>query len=434
MRLHAKVIVLLIGLFAAYGAIDYFIQTRMILPNFVALEAELARTDMQRVSHALEGEAEALAVFCADWGNWLDVYHFMQGQYALFIEENMAPATIQAANLNIVAFIDGEGRFVWGKGYGAPNFSEMRFKFLESAKLEGAGIFREAITQGRQASGLIQTAHGPALIAVAPVLNGVGKGPSQGSILIGRLLTQALIDKIGQHAQVKLQIISPALAAPGDSPSGDPTAIRIVHHKAINEIYRTALDASGQPALTFKFATPRSITGRGEAAVRYASVSLLIAGTIVLFVLLMALRRLILRPVTLMTRHAVSIGESDDLTRRLSVKRSDELGMLAREFDRMLDRFADTRRRLVDQSFEAGLDEMASGVLHNVGNALTPIAVNSAGVQSTLSALPVSDMQMALDELERGVPDASRRNDLYEFLRLASVETLRANSEVASYA
>jgi signal transduction histidine kinase len=98
----------------------------------------------------------------------------------------------------------------------------------------------------------------------------------------------------------------------------------------------------------------------------------------------------------------------------------------------MLDRSAEARRRLVDKSFEAGLAEMAGGVLHNIGNALTPIAVNSASIQNTLAELPMADLQMVLDELENGAPDAARRNDLQEFLRLSGAETLKANEQVAA--
>jgi sensor domain CHASE-containing protein len=431
MKLHAKVIALLIGLFAAYGAIDYSIQKRVIMPSFTALESELARTDMQRVSHALDGEAAALLVFCADWGNWLDAYRFMQTRYDRFIDENMAPATIQAVHLNLVAFIEPNGRYVWRAGFVTPGPTEARFKLLEPASFEGASVFREAIAQGRQASGVVQTEYGPALIAVAPVLDGLGNGPHEGAALIGRLITQELIGKIAKQAQVELRMLVPARAALSGVTDNDPTAIRIVQRGKTNEIYRTVLDASGQPALTFKVNAPRSISERGEAAVRYASLSLLVAGASVLFVLLMALRRLILRPVSRMTRHAVSIGESDDLTLRLNVQRSDELGALAREFDRMLGRFADARRRLVDKSFEAGLAEMASGVLHNVGNALTPIAVKSSSIQQTLAELPVSDLQRVLHELERGVQDPSRRNDLQEFLRLAAAETVKVNERIS---
>ncbi len=54
------------------------------------------------------------------------------------------------------------------------------------------------------------------------------------------------------------------------------------------------------------------------------------------------------------------------------------------EFDRMVDKLTDARRRLVDRSYEAGAPEAASGVLHNIGNAMTPLGVTVATLQARL--------------------------------------------------
>ena len=72
---------------------------------------------------------------------------------------------------------------------------------------------------------------------------------------------------------------------------------------------------------------------------------------------------------------------------RLAYERSDELGTLAKAFDNMVERLAQTRRELVDRSFESGAAENASGVLHNLGNAMTPLAVNVAKLQQQLGAV-----------------------------------------------
>ena len=131
---------------------------------------------------------------------------------------------------------------------------------------------------------------------------------------------------------------------------------------------------------------------------------------------------MVLGPVSRMTRHAVGIAEGGDLAQRMGVRRSDELGILAREFDRMVEQLADTRRRLVDQSFEAGATEVAGGLLHNVGNAMTPLGVAVASLQKRLREAPAGEVELALGELERGVADPARRADLEQLLRLASRE------------
>ena len=80
MSLYAKVVVLLCALFATYGAVDYVVQREVILPSFETLEADLARTDMERARRAIERELDQLQTFSADWGNWLETYRYMAGE------------------------------------------------------------------------------------------------------------------------------------------------------------------------------------------------------------------------------------------------------------------------------------------------------------------------------------------------------------------
>jgi signal transduction histidine kinase len=161
---------------------------------------------------------------------------------------------------------------------------------------------------------------------------------------------------------------------------------------------------------------------RGRASVTYASAYLVGAAVIVLVVLLMVLNRLILTPLAGLTRHAVAVGEDRDLTTRLGLKRSDEIGVLARELDEMVARVAESRTQLVDQSFQAGFAELAKGVLHNLGNAMTPIGVRLTNLGQRLRAAPTEDVEQAVAELREGTADPQRHRDLEEFLRLACQE------------
>jgi signal transduction histidine kinase len=122
------------------------------------------------------------------------------------------------------------------------------------------------------------------------------------------------------------------------------------------------------------------------------------------------------------TRHAVALGKSDDLSARLDLSRTDEIGSLATEFDHMVAKLADTRRQLIDHSFSAGMAELSRGVLHNLGNAMTPLGVRAAKLQERLRAAPADDTLRAVEEARGADVDPERRADLDEFLKLASAE------------
>jgi two-component system, NtrC family, sensor kinase len=166
---------------------------------------------------------------------------------------------------------------------------------------------------------------------------------------------------------------------------------------------------------------PREVTLRGKAAVKVAAWCLLAAAVVVLVLLVVVLNRVILDPLGVITRHAVAVGEGGDAP-PLNLGREDEMGVLAHEFDRMVQRVAESRMQLVDQSFQAGFAELAKGVLHNLGNAMTPIGVRLANLGERLRQAPAEDAEQAAAELQAGQGDAARRADLEEFLRLACKE------------
>jgi two-component system NtrC family sensor kinase len=160
------------------------------------------------------------------------------------------------------------------------------------------------------------------------------------------------------------------------------------------------------------------MTERGQSAVTFASTLLIVAAVLALLLLVVVLNRTVLAPLARVTGHAVSIGEGTDLTARLDLKAGDEVGVLAREFDRMVGRLAESRRQLVDQSFQAGFAELAKGVLHNLGNAMTPLGVRLGKLGERLRDAPVADVEFAVTELAQEPPGSARYADLEQFLQL----------------
>ena len=423
LKLSTKVVIALYAVFAVYGLIYYTIQRQVIQPSFESLEADSARTDMERVTRALDRELTQLMTFSADWGNWIDTYQFMADRNQDFIRINMNPSFLNSSDIELVALLDGSGRYAWRQGYDADRHESLHYDFLDDDALRPDHPFLQSIAQGTRNQGIILTEHGPMLLTLSPILDGNGNGPHRGAVLMGRLLAGRRIAQLAEQAQVQLTLKVLRTPAPHGATSPDgPITTTMVRREYTNEVYRPVADIYGRHALRLRIDVPRSITARGLAATRFALWSLLFVGVLVILVLILTMRHMILGPVSRMTRHAVRIAEHDDLTMRLALDRRDELGVLAREFDKMVDKLLDARRRLVDHSFEAGAAQLASGVLHNVGNAMTPLSVTVASLQKRLREAPADDLNLALTELDRvGVP-AERRADLEEFLRLTGRE------------
>jgi sensor domain CHASE-containing protein len=425
MSLQSKVIGLILAVFMGYGAFDYAVQRLFILPSFQALEREEALKDMDRAMQTIEREAQHLMVSTADWATWDETYHYVQDRNDTYREANLNAEALKSLKVNLLYIYNAVREPVWGMIYDVQAHEVISLAaFPTTALPEDHPLVSLPETRSR-AQGLLLTERGPLLVAAKPVITSAAAGPVRGAVVLGQFLDAAAI---AQQARVQLTVsilkkagLQPEEAAiAAELGSGDRSILR--EDENIARVYRILPDLFGQPALLLRVDVPKAISARGQGAVRYALLSLLGAGLVILFVLVASLRYLVLGPIRRLTGHAVAIGQRGDLTARLSLNRRDELGVLAREFDQMVERLAAARKALVEQSHQSGIAEMASGVLHNIGNAVTPLKVRVANLESALREAPTAELHRALTELADPNTPPDRRGDLEQFVDLAGRE------------
>jgi sensor domain CHASE-containing protein len=416
MTIRPKVIALVASMLVVLGGLQILVEQRILMPSFAELEHEDARTAMRRINYALDLTLDRLALSASDWGNWDDTYRFVSDHNPEYVRANVTTVGLKQLQVNTMLVIDADGNIVMSSTLDLKSEQPMDIDFAARKALPADFPWRANLREGRPVTGFLQTNRGIMMIAASPVLDGSGGGPQRGMVLLGRLLSVAEIKRIGAQAQAQLSM----------APAGDEAvADQMTETADVTQVFRSVNDVYGRPLLALRVDVPRRITQRGHTAIGYASAYLVGAALVVLILLVLVLNRVVLRPLAQVTRHAVSLGESEDLGARLDFKGSDEIGQLAREFDRMLERVAESRRQVVDQSFHAGFAELAKGVLHNLGNAMTPIGVRLAGLAQRLGHAPTAEVEQAAEELQRGLPDAARRADLEEFMRMACGEFAR---------
>jgi two-component system, NtrC family, sensor kinase len=413
MNIRTKMISLLALLFTVLIALEIAVQKQVLMPSFAELEREDAETSMRRIGYALDTTLDSLEVTAADWGNWADVYQFVQAPNAVFVNANITPVAMKQLKVNAMLIVDLDGGYVLSSAKSLDTGEPLDLDLAARKSLPADFPWRQNLRDGKPARGLMRTNRGVMMIAAAPVLDGSGGGQPLGMVLLGRLLTPLQVQMIGAQAQASLAML-PVRTFTG--------AEEIAETDTATQVFKTFKDIYGRPLMSLRVEVPRRITERGHGAVTYASLYLIGAAVTVLLLLVVFLNRIVLRPLARVTRHAVAVGEGTDLTGRLNLPGQDEIARLAREFDRMVERVADSRRQLVDQSFQAGFAELAKGVLHNLGNAMTPLGVRVSKLGDRLRDAPADDVDLAFAELSKADQGSARRADLEEFLRLACRE------------
>ncbi|MBS0379905.1 MAG: HAMP domain-containing protein [Proteobacteria bacterium] len=412
MNIRAQVTVLIAGVFVILGLAAILIGKLVIMPSFEQLERADARTAMRRIEHALDQKLEQVSIASRDWGNWTDAYRFAADGNREFITANITDVALKQIDINLLMIVDLQGKVILARDEDLKTERPLGLDLTRHDSLPPNFPWHADRLDTRAARGLIQTNLGPMVIAAAPILDGYGRGPPRGMVLMGTLLNEDAVEAIAAQAQAHL-VMLPAMAQDGLA------SLRATD--AVVQVFQPFNDVFGHPILQLRVDVPRAITASGKAAVKVAAWALLGAAVVVTLLLIVVLNRVILGPLAQVTRYAVAIGEGADAP-ALDLKRSDEMGVLAREFDRMVERVNETRMQLVDRSFQAGFAELAKGVLHNLGNAMTPIGVRLANLGERLRQAPAEEVEIAVGELQSPDCEPQRRADLEQFLRLAGKE------------
>lgn len=427
MSLRSKVLTIVAVVVAIYGFLGYAVQSRIIFPSFVQLEREEAARDLRRCVSAIEREVQQLSTSAGDYGAWDDTAQFVIDENQKYSDDNLSATSLKGLGINLLYICNLQGKVVGGRTLELATQEPIEITGFPKEGIPLTNRLLQLKDPASAVEGITMTGRGPMLVASRPVLNSAREGPVRGAVIMGKLLTPDVVGALREQTRVEFEIQTAAqaqpsggLRPPGEGNTQDPP-IHIDDRRSDVLLVTTTLpDLTGAPILPIRATIPREITAKGSAALRFANYSIVAVGLLVLITLLASLQWAVLGPMSRLTHHVVRVGRTDDLTTRLSMNSRDEIGTFATEFDRMVERLADTRKRLVGQSYESGLAEMASGTLHNVRNALTPVLVELDMLREQLAKAPVDQMDMARQQLRDASVPESRRQELNRFLDLAS--------------
>jgi diguanylate cyclase (GGDEF)-like protein len=326
--IRTKIISLLALLFAILIVLEVAVQKQILMPSFADLEREEAQTSMKRVGYALDTALENLELGAAEWGDWEEAYKFVRSPNLPFVEKYF-PLALKELKVDALLIVDLNGDYVLSKARSVNTGEPLDLDLVAGKALPKDFPWRENLAQGKPAKGLLRTNNGVMMIAAAPVLNGSGSGRHLGMVILGRLLTPTQVQMIGAQAQASLTMLS-------DPPSTG--GVQITETDTLTQVVRPFVDIYGRPLMSFRIDTPRRITARGQGVVTYASLYLIGAAVAVLLLLVVVLNRIVLKPLTRVTRHAVAVGKGAGSTGRLIIPGRDEIASLAQEFNRMVER------------------------------------------------------------------------------------------------
>ena len=358
--LKTRIALILLIMVLIHTALDYGIQRLVLMPSFINLERKGACDDMHRCIRVIDSEVRHIETLCVDWAAWDDTYRFVVDKNEEYITSNLKPSTFVDDKINVLYICDTTGRVVWGQ---AREFKVDGVELIDIREFPAVALPPDhpLLSVGSDAgvSGVFLTRRGPMLVAARPIVTSGGQGPVRGTLIMGRLLDQRFIEALCRQTRVTFGLTpipggSFDEEVPEISANCDPDApcctIR-AHSEDVLHGYAVLRDLQGKPALLMQADIPREISLVGRSSAWLTTISTMAVAMVLTLAVLVFLQKTVLKPVAELTSHVTATGRSEDLTSRLGSRRTDEIGTLGREFDRMVERLyglLEYRQKLLD--------------------------------------------------------------------------------------
>lgn len=387
MTLRRKVVLIIGLLFFSLMLALYATAQTLLLNNFVTLEEETARQNMQRALNALADSFATLRPLATDrvWQETL--YRFLTSDDNETPAETFSAAVFAARDLSVIIVADASGQVRYAGGYDRYNRqpAEAPRALLEYLRIDST-LLTHADNHTIQ-SGYLMLPEGPLMVLAAPVVAGDGSPSPAGTLIWGRFLDSLEIQHLAAITRlpIRLQLYyDPRLpldfiAARDQLSSDTPLIVHALDERRIAS-YALLTDLHGTPILILQVEQTREIYRQGQAVIIAQLAVILVFSLPVTLSSLMLLDRAVLGRLLRLTNRIRDIGQRGDISTRVVVEGQDELADLANSINAMLNSLersqaalAQAHEQLARSARLAAAGETAAGVAHQINNPLTSI-------------------------------------------------------------
>jgi diguanylate cyclase (GGDEF)-like protein len=361
LSVSARVILLTVVVWIGLLAGAHVMQDRIFRPTFVAIESDLVIKDLERVEAAVAREVEQLSRVVDDYASWEDMRAFIGAEEGAPLSRAFKPEILTSLDLDAIFVFNAIGRVrhsltrkddsvLAGSPEYTPTGFANQFPVIASVRTQGGG--------GRSSQGLVRFRSGRLVFAVAaPVPGATPQDPALGTVVMLRELDDRGARRLAD--QVRLPVV---IAAKEPTGGVSPSAREATPVLENNQIGASAWlrDPFGLPIAEYSITRPATILTQGEGTLLSGEVASVVVLSIVLLCLILLLQWSVIRPLARLTRIVESVRRTGDLSVRIHEKRSDEIGLLAHNFDRMLALLDERTRTLEELATTDGLTRLAN--------------------------------------------------------------------------
>lgn len=356
-KMNLVILCVVIVLVAGFSSVFRFV----VLESYLNIDNRQAVESMGRCRAGLEREIMHLGRFVHDWSSWDDTYRFAIDRNREFVHSNLTDEVFHAQKINLIHIYDASHRPVWTKTLDRGLDREIDLDLERDLPAETFERLVDQSDPGRSVTGVVLTGRGPFILASYPILKSDNRGPGRGALIMGKFLDSETLRVIQQQSGVPLEIHEladralPASATKALAGGTGEGGFLLESDRKTTTVYYLIRDISGRPVLVMKARMERAIADEGRWAYFVGLMSLLALGFIILVSVSVLLKNFVIAPVEALTDRVLHAGDAVSSAGLSETDRTDEIGVLSREFGAMFKELArrneelDAHKRRLEQ-------------------------------------------------------------------------------------
>lgn len=318
----------------------YGISWLLLQRSAVHAEEQDARQMVKGMTNLLTQTIDQFNVRFADWSSWDDAYTFVQDGNENFRQTNLVDAQLNVMRLNLMAFVQPSGHLMFGTGFDLKRQRKVPLPPLIQQHLKPGDRLMSHTSPDSSLAGLINLPEGPMIVASRPILTSEGKGPIQGTLIVGRYLYGPELERLTRTVQIPFRVQTTS-TLPQDvrrqfAAHSDTNFISVQPVSSTELLSYTLLPTIGQDPLVLQVFSPRPIYQQSQNSLRYLTAMILVAGLVFSLMTLLLLEKLVLSRLSTLSHEVSALDVGENLSGRVSVVGHDELAHLAEEINGLL--------------------------------------------------------------------------------------------------
>lgn len=423
-RLVSRLAFVLVGAGLVMAALSWGALRLRLVPAFAAIETRVNDAQLQRARVSLDALGQRLTGEALDYAVWDDAYSYVAGKNPDFEAVTLTPMAFRYMNIDMLAVVRFDGRVVISRVVDPENGRLLEDEGRHFGKLLSGPRLFDYFRGKDKALTYVRTSRGIYAVAGAWVRQSDGSGAVEGFLVKGRLLRTK---KLGDALQADVRLaLDPDSEMKAQLARGQGIFTRIRDGRIENAIGLS--DLEGHVLAAIVFLTEREISAAGEQAIGSAATVMMLNFALLIGVLGIAFNRIGVRRLGRLSVQIGAFRESRAGIDEALLDGRDEIATLARQFDRLFDSLIDAEEQLRHRSYLQGRADSASGLLHNVRNALAPLTVTFEKWLREEQLPYRANLRRALEAIEDPDCDEERRRELLRFI-LAAGRKMLAQSD-----